>query len=119
MFILGYVLIVTAKILHTILSLYQVVVIAAVILSWVRPAPSNEIIHTILTTINKLTEPLFFEIRKRLPRSFLSSGLDFTPLIVVMALYAIDMLLCGTLMEIGYRLRMGITASPTDVFQTL
>ncbi len=120
MFSLGYILIVIAKIIHTVLSIYQFIVLAAVIMSWIRPNPSHEVIRTIIIAINRLTEPVFFQVRKRLPRSFFPGGLDFTPIIVLLALYFIDMLFSGLLMDIGFRLRMGaVTAPPMDTFQPM
>lgn len=110
MFILGDILITAANIIHIVFVLYQWVVIAAVIISWVRPTPSNEIIRTILVVVGRLTDPLFNWIRQKLPRSILSTGLDFTPLIVLLAVYGADMLIYRILMNLGIRLSMGVTS---------
>ena len=116
MFIIGDILVTAANVLHIILGIYQFVVIAAVIISWVRPAPSNDIIRTILIVINRLTEPLFGWVRRKLPKSFLSTGLDFTPLIVLLAVYAVDMFTYRALMNLGIRLSMGVTTdTPQDI----
>lgn len=116
MFILGDILITAANILHIIFTLYQWVIIAAVIISWVRPSPSNDIVRSILIVVKRLTEPLFGWVRSKMPKSFLSTGLDFTPIIVLLAVYAIDMLTYRILMNLGVRLSMGVTAeTPQDI----
>lgn len=108
MFILGDILITVANILHAVLQFYQFVLLASVIVSWIKPQPSNDIIRQILIIIAKLTNPVFYEIRKRLPQSFFSTGLDFTPMIAWLGVMAIDMLTFRILTNIGLRLSHGI-----------
>ncbi|MBU0506603.1 MAG: YggT family protein [bacterium] len=118
MFSLGYILIATAKIIHTILSMYQFIVLAAVIISWIRPRPAHQIISSILLIVYKLTEPVFYQIRKRLPRAFFPGGMDFTPIIVLLLLYAIDLFVSGLLFDIGMRMRLEDVVQPiTGGFQ--
>lgn len=104
MFILGDILITLANIIHVVLNFYQMVILAAVILSWVRPQPSNDVIRQILQMISRLTEPLFSWVRAKLPRSFMSTGMDFTPMIVWLGVMALDTLLWRILTNIGVRL---------------
>jgi YggT family protein len=118
MFSLGYILIALAKVIHTILSMYQFIVLAAVIITWIRPKPAHQIISTILLMVYKLTEPVFYRIRKRLPRAFFPGGMDFTPIIVLLILYAIDLFVSGLLFDIGMRMRMEDIVQPmTGGFQ--
>lgn len=60
-------------------ELYTYVVLASVILSWVRLEPSNPFVKF----VNALTEPVLKPIRAVLP-SFM--GLDFSPLVLLFAL---------------------------------
>jgi len=117
MFILGDVIITVANVIHIIFSLYQVVIFVAVIMSWIRPNPQVEFVRTILIVITRLTEPVFSWVRQKLPKSFLSLGIDFTPIIVLIAVYAADSLLYRILMNIGIRLSLGATTpdSPQDL----
>lgn len=108
MFIVGDILVTLANILSVLFGSYQFIVLIAVIISWVRPNPDNELIRGILRVVIQLTEPVFRWVRKRLPRSWFATGLDLTPLIVLLALYAANMLLFRILMNIGIRLSSGI-----------
>ena len=55
-----------AVVLDYALSIYMWIVIAGAVLSWVSPDPYNPIVRF----INTATEPVFYQIRKRLPVSF-------------------------------------------------
>lgn len=63
------------------LNFYSFVVIAAALLSFVQPNPHNQIVQAIY----KLTEPLFAFIRRKLP-FVVYSGIDFSPLVVIVAI---------------------------------
>ncbi len=60
-------------------DLYSLVILAAVILSWVRLPPDNPIVR--VTTA--LTEPLLAPIRRVLPDT---GGFDLSPLVLLLAL---------------------------------
>jgi len=62
-----------------IIDLYSLVVLGAVIVSWLRLPPDNPVAK--LT--NALTEPVLAPIRKLLPQM---GGLDFSPMILLMGL---------------------------------
>lgn len=111
MFIIGHILIVTANVLSILLDFYQFVVIAAIIISWLRPRADHEFIITIIRMVRTLTEPVFYQIRKRLPASWFASGLDFTPMIVLIAIYVIRYLSVSILVEFGLRLTLGGSAA--------
>ncbi|OVE82452.1 hypothetical protein BVY03_00880 [bacterium K02(2017)] len=118
MFIIGDLIITLAHILHIVLNLYVWVIFAAVIISWIRPSPSNEIIRTILTIVLRLTEPTFRWVRSKMPRSLMSTGLDLTPMIVWLAVFAVDMFTYRILLRIGYQLSTGQTSNPSS-FQNM
>jgi YggT family protein len=61
------------------IELYTYVVLASVILSWVRLEPSNPFVKV----VSALTEPVLKRIRAVLPSSL---GLDFSPLVLLLAL---------------------------------
>jgi len=69
-----------AVVLYHALNIYMWIVIAGAVLSWVSPDPYNPIVRF----INTATEPVFYQIRKRLPVSF--GGLDLSPIIVIFAI---------------------------------
>jgi YggT family protein len=51
----------------------------------------------------RATEPVLEPIRRRLPSS--GFGIDFSPLIVIFAIYFLQIFLVGSLRDIAFRLR--------------
>lgn len=66
----------------TILQAYSILLVIAVLLSWVRPDPYNPIVRT----IRMLTEPLLHLVRRIMPRAMLSLGIDLSPILVFFAI---------------------------------
>ena len=95
MFILSNFLTAIASIMSWVLDAYMWIVIAGAILSWVNPDPYNPIVRF----INNVTEPVFNQIRKRLPVSF--GGFDLSPIIVILAIPFIKGFLVASLYEIA------------------
>lgn len=94
-------LIAIANVMDLLISSYTFLVAGAVIVSWVRADPYNPIVR-FLTAV---TEPVFSRIRRLLPRQLFKTGLDFTPLLVVLLLIFIRTFLVNTLLEWGLRLK--------------
>ena len=65
--------------LQTFLNVYSLIVLVRVITSWIQLPPDNPIVHY----SRMLTEPFLEPIRKLLPPA---SGLDFSPLILLLLL---------------------------------
>jgi YggT family protein len=82
MFALGSVIISLLQILSMILTVYQYVIIAAAIVSWVGADPHNPIVRI----LRQSTEPVFYYFRRILPRFLFRTGIDFTPLIVLIVI---------------------------------
>ncbi|MBR2111696.1 YggT family protein [Helicobacter sp. TUL] len=91
--ILGTFLQAIATIASMLLNLYIWILIIATLISWVRPDPYNPIVQVLY----RLSEPVFARVRKLIPTNI--GGLDFAPLIVIVALKFIDL----TLIQILYR----------------
>ena len=72
--------------LIALLDLYSLVVLGAVIISWIQLPPSNPV----ATFLHALTEPLLAPIRRVLPDA---GGLDFSPLILLFGLRMLSSLL--------------------------
>ncbi|MDT8375502.1 MAG: YggT family protein [Mariprofundaceae bacterium] len=94
MFVLGYFLTALAGVLNIALTIAMVVVIARAILSWVSPDPHNPIVRI----INQLSEPMLFPVRRRVPYF---SGIDFSPIIVLMIIFFLDEFLVNSLYRIA------------------
>ncbi|MEE8300484.1 MAG: YggT family protein [Desulfatiglandales bacterium] len=98
MFIVANFLIAVAKILHIGLTLYMWIIIGRAIISWVNPDPYN----TIVRFLYAVTEPVLYIIRRRLPISF--GGFDFSPIIVIMAIYFFQAFVVESLLQFAVQL---------------
>ena len=95
MFIIGYLLIAVAKILSIVLNLFMWLVIARAVLSWVSPDPYNPIVRF----INNVTEPVLYRIRRLIPLNF--GGIDFSPIIIILAIVFLNTFLVNSLNRIA------------------
>ncbi len=94
MIVLANTLTAIAIVLGSLLKIYFWVVLISAILSWVRPDPYNPIVRTLRT----LTEPVYYRIRKVLPFTY-TSGIDFSPIIVLLAIELVDRIVVASLLE--------------------
>jgi YggT family protein len=67
------------RIVATLIDLYSLVVLAAVVMSWIRVDPR----HQLARIVYRLTEPVLEPIRRVLPSV---GGLDLSPLVLLIAL---------------------------------
>jgi YggT family protein len=99
MFILGNLLSALAYILNMVLQVYWVILIARVLISWVNPDPYNAIVRFLYAA----TDPLLFRIRRVLPLNF--GGVDFSPIVVIIAIAFLQRFLVQTLLDLSVQLR--------------
>lgn len=71
-----------AVVLDGALRFYFWVVVIGALISWVNPDPFNPIVRF----LKGATEPVFRIIRRRIGRWMMVSGIDFSPLIVILAI---------------------------------
>lgn len=95
MFILGNFLLGLAKILQIGLTIYMWIIIAQAVLSWVNPDPYNPIVRF----IRQVTDPVLLQIRRRVPTVF--GGIDFSPVIVLLAIIFLQEFLVKSLIQLG------------------
>ena len=69
-----------ANILSIIVNVYTWIIIAAALVSWVKPDPSSPIVQLLY----RLTDPVYSFIRRYIKTEF--NGIEFAPLIVLLAL---------------------------------
>jgi YggT family protein len=98
MFIVSNFLIAIAKIIDIGLSLYMWLIIIRALISWVNPDPYN----TLVRFLHSATEPILYPIRKRLPLFF--GGFDFSPVLVIMAIFFIQTFFVQSLLQIAVRM---------------
>lgn len=92
---LGYLVISIAKVLQLLINIYTFIIAGSVIISWVGADPYNPIVRF----LRQATEPIFFRVRKIMPKALFRTGLDFTPMIVLILLILIENILVNLLYE--------------------
>src|SRR6516162_8389019 len=98
MFVLANLLSAIAAALNLVLTLYMWIVIARALISWVNPDPRNPIVRFLYNA----TEPLLYRVRRVIPYM---GGIDFSPLLVIIAIYFLQGFLVASLLDLAYRLR--------------
>ena len=93
MFIIGHFFMALSWIVYQVLWLMTWAIIIRAFLSWVSPDPSNAIVQFLY----RVTEPILEPIRRLLP----PMGIDFSPMIAVIALMFLQKFLVPSLAEIG------------------
>ena len=99
MFILGNFLSATAKILEIVLQLYMWIIIIRALLSWVNPDPYNPIVQF----LNSITEPVLYRVRQLIPMS--GMGIDFSPIIVILAIIFLQAFLINSIGMLAMQLQ--------------
>ena len=99
MFILGNFLSATAKILEIVLQLYMWIIIIRALLSWVNPDPYNPIVQF----LNSITEPILYRVRQLIPMS--GMGIDFSPIIVILAIIFLQAFLVNSIGMLAMQLQ--------------
>ncbi len=99
MFVLSNLLAAVAKILDIALTIFMWIIIARAILSWVSPDPYNPIVRF----IHNVTEPLLYQVRKRIPLSF--GGIDFSPIIILLAVIFLQQFVVQSIHQFAMTLR--------------
>ena len=98
MFVISNLLIAVATILDIGLSVYMWIIIGRAIVSWVNADPYNPIVRF----LHSVTEPVLSAIRRRVPVSY--SGIDFSPILVILAIVFLRAFVVQTLFQLAHRL---------------
>jgi YggT family protein len=99
MFVLGNFLDAIAGVLEWVLTIYMWIVIIAALISWVNPDPYNPIVRFLYS----VTEPVFARVRRLLPFQYMA--IDFSPLIVLLAIIFLQGFLVRTLHQVAASLQ--------------
>ncbi len=95
MFIIGYLLKAIANVVDIVLLFFMWIVVARAVLSWVSPDPYNPIVRF----IHNVTEPVLYRVRAFIPFSF--GGIDFSPIIVFLAIIFLRTFLVSSLLRLA------------------
>jgi len=92
-------LIAVATVLDYVMVIFMFITIARAVLSWVSPDPYNPIVRF----IHNVTEPVLYQIRKRLPMMY--GGIDFSPIVVILIIIFLRIFVVGSLEGLADSLR--------------
>ena len=98
--IIGIFLRALAQLVNFILNAYMIVLVARALISWVNPDPYNPIVKF----LHSVTEPVLYRVRKLLPFTY-TSGIDFSPLLVMLVIIFLQNFLVQTIYLIASSFR--------------
>ena len=87
-----------ATLIDFILSAYMWIIIGRAIISWVNADPYNPIVRF----LHEVTDPLLSRIRRYVP--LVAGGIDFSPMVLILAIIFLQSFLVPTLKSIAYTL---------------
>ena len=99
MFILANFIEALAAVVNMLLTLYMWIVIARAVISWVNPDPYNPIVRFLYS----VTEPVLYRLRRALP--LYAGGIDFSPILVFVAILFLQRFLVQSLNDLAQSLR--------------
>jgi YggT family protein len=88
----------SAQLFDLVIQLYIYIVIGRALISWVNPDPYNPIVRF----LHKATDPVFYRMRRVLPLAF--SGIDLTPIALLMFLFFIKQIILSGLYRLAHNL---------------
>ncbi|MEK6716135.1 MAG: hypothetical protein A3G35_18805 [candidate division NC10 bacterium RIFCSPLOWO2_12_FULL_66_18] len=99
MFIAGNFLDAVARVLDIALTAYYWIIIVRALVSWVNPDPRNPLVQF----LQRATEPVLAPIRRWLPTW--RWGIDFSPLVAILAVIFVQQFLVRSIGELAWRMR--------------
>ncbi|MCX7770311.1 MAG: YggT family protein [Proteobacteria bacterium] len=102
MFIVSNLLIAIGEIIKYVLTIYNIILIIRVFISWVSASPYNPIVRIVYV----LTEPVLKPVRRIIPPINVGMVyLDLSPLIVFFVLHFLNSFLVRTIYDLALRIR--------------
>ena len=95
MFVMNNFIMALAQLLDFLLSVYLWMVVGRAVISWVNADPHNPVVRFLY----EVTEPLLSRIRRWLPLSM--GGIDFSPMILILAIMFFQSFLVPTLKQMA------------------
>jgi YggT family protein len=86
--------------LSMVLTIYMWIVIIRCFISWVNPDPYNPIVRFLYTA----TDPVFHRLRRAMPFLY-TSGLDLSPIVIVVGIYFLQSFLVQSLYDLARTIR--------------
>jgi YggT family protein len=98
MLVVGNILIVVGQILGSIIFIMNIVIIAAVIMSWVSADPRNPLVQF----VKNVTEPMFSWVRQYVKPIGM---IDLSPIVVLLLLQLLQGVVVNSLIEYGHQIK--------------
>ena len=99
MFVLGNFIAAAAHIIDIALTIYMWIIIVSAVLSLVNPHPYNPIVRLLY----QVTEPVMALVRRWIPLR--GMGIDFSPMIILLAIVFLQNFLVKSLLQLSYYFR--------------
>jgi YggT family protein len=91
-----------AYLLGQLLWFYNIVLLVAVVASWLNADPRNFIV----SFLRAVTEPVLYQVRRLLPFVVIG-GFDLSPLVVFLAIGLLQVVVVGSLVELANQIGRG------------
>ena len=88
-----------ATLIDFVLGAYMWIIVGRAIISWVNPDPYNPIVRF----LHEVTDPFLYRIRRFMPFSA-AGGIDFSPMILILAILFLRSFLVPTLQRLAFSL---------------
>jgi YggT family protein len=98
MFVVNNFLLSIAQLADFLLTAYMWIIIGRAVISWVNADPHNPVVRFLY----EATEPVLSRIRRFLPMSM--GGIDFSPMILILAIMFLQSFLIQTLKQLAVRM---------------
>jgi YggT family protein len=95
MFVVNNFMMAIAQLIDFLLTAYMWIIIGRAVISWVNADPYNPVVRFLYD----VTEPLLSRIRRLLPMNM--GGIDFSPMILIMAIMFLQSFLVPTLKQLA------------------
>ena len=92
-----------AQMVHLVIQFYIIVIIVRSVISWLGNIRSNQLV----VILRRLTDPVFRFVHRHLPFTIVS-GIDISPILIIVFLYFVDNFLTGVLLGYAEKLMQGI-----------
>ena len=100
MFVLTNFLVALAKVIELALDIYMWIIIFRAVISWVNPDPYNQLV----VFLYRVTEPVLRPIRRIMPVPIRETGIDFSPVLVILLILFLKYFLVDTIIQLAGRL---------------
>ena len=88
-----------AAVVNMLLTIYMWIIVARAVISWVNPDPYNPIVRFLYSA----TEPVLYRLRRAVP--LYAGGIDFSPILVFVAILFLQRFLVQSLYDLAQTLR--------------